>query len=121
MSRIEGNRDLMDRLPRTYSGSEKEIELRTRINILEVLQDISVSLACIADSMRVSSSESDNDAHTYVRDKLMIDWFLKYYIPTFVEVSHDSLEGSFNSLEKTNVEEVYAKWMNDMGGKLDGE
>lgn len=80
------------------------------IQQLTVLKDISKSLAYISDLLHsrwiINDEEEANDA--YVRDKLMIDWFMDYYIPLCSD-------------ENLMKEEVYKKWMNDMGGKLDGE
>ena len=50
MSRVEENAALMDRLPRQYTGPQEIIQTKVMMDILAVLQDVSKSLAVIADA-----------------------------------------------------------------------
>lgn len=49
MSRVEENAALLERLPNQYTGSTETIQTKAMLDILAVLQDISISLATIAD------------------------------------------------------------------------
>ena len=51
MKRCEDNKALMEKLPRIYSGKPEQMDLRIKMDILATLQDISVSLAQIADAL----------------------------------------------------------------------
>lgn len=105
MSRVKENEEWMERQPKTFTGKSEDIDLKTKMCIYTALLDISRSLAVIADKM---AGEDKNASDAYVRDKIMIDWFMDYYIPLCSD-------------ENLMKEEVYRKWMNDMGGKLDGK
>ena len=89
--RVNENQKMLDNLEHSLTPFD--------IQQLTVLKDISKSLAIIADG-----DQFENDA--YVRDKLLIGWFINTYLP-------------FGTPEAPEV--VYEKWMKDLGGKLDGE
>ena len=72
MNRRENNEKLMERLPRTYSGKTEEINLKVNMDILATLQDISISLAQIADALYPGQKQCmscDTCKHD-VRDKI---------------------------------------------------
>lgn len=48
MSRVEENAALMERLPRQYTGAQDIIQTKVMMDMLAVLQDISISLARVA-------------------------------------------------------------------------
>lgn len=104
MSRVEENKEWMDRQPKTFTGSTEDIDVKLKMCVYTTLLDISRSLAMIADGGK--ANESSNN---YVRDKLLIQWCVEH-------ISNCSEE---YVLDET--EHLYEKWMNDLGGKLDGQ
>lgn len=50
MGRIEQNAELMEKLPRQYTGSQEIIQTKVMMDILAVLQDISISLAQLSNN-----------------------------------------------------------------------
>lgn len=72
MSRVEENTELMESLPKRYTGSNDIIQTRIMMDMLAVLQDISISLATIADFYKEDQT-CENCKHSYTdeNDKII--------------------------------------------------
>ena len=72
--------------------------------IYTTLLDMSRSLACIADN--TGDKESSNN---YLRDELLIQWCV------------ENIANCATDYVLDETEQLYSKWMKDLGGKLDGK
>lgn len=104
MSRVEENKEWMDQQPRQFTGDYKDIEVKIKMCIYTTLLDISRSLAYIADN--TGDKESSNN---YLRDKLLIQWCV------------ENISNCAKEYVLDETEQLYSKWMKDLGGKLDGK
>lgn len=57
MSRVNENKDLLQRVPKEFVGASKDILAETNVNVLAVLMDISMSLAEISDTLKGGKHE----------------------------------------------------------------
>ena len=98
MSRVEELREFLEVMKTRYSGNKDDIFAQLMLDQVQLLKDISISLAVIADKL---DDKPESDA--YVRDHQLIQWAYdhKYW-----------LDGG------STIEDIYKHWMEDVGGKL---
>ena len=61
MNRVEENAALLERLPKQYTGTPETIQTKAMLDILAVLQDISISLARLSNNVdNVTHKTCDN-------------------------------------------------------------
>lgn len=78
MSRVEENKEWMERQPKSFTGSHEDINVRIQMCIYTTLLDISKSLAIIADNV-----SKDSIAATEIKKTCETCGNLAYYPPTY--------------------------------------